>query len=79
MAVLLLPVPDKVALPMVVVPSLKVTVPVGVKPVVVAVKVTLWPITAVVALVVKVVVVLALVTVTTLAVEVLAASLASPA
>ena len=54
---LVLAVPVKVAVPMVMAPSLKVTVPVGTLPLTLAVKVTLTPTTAVVALVVKVVVV----------------------
>ena len=78
-AVLVLPVPANVPVPNVVAPSIKVTVPVGLSPVVLAVRVTLWPILAVAKLLVRVVVVAVALTVTLDAVEVLAVSSASPA
>ena len=78
-AVLVVPVPARVPDPKVVAPSMKVTVPVGVKPAVLAVRVTLWPILAVAKLLVKVVVVAVALTVTLVAIEVLAVSSASPA
>ena len=58
-AVLVAVVPVVLAVPIVVVPSLKVTRPVGLRPFTLAVKVTLTPTTVVVTLVVNVVVVAA--------------------
>ena len=60
-------------------PSLKTTLPVGVKPAIVAVIMTLWLTLAVVGLALSVVVVVTALTVMLLAVEVLVTSLLSPA
>ena len=67
------------AVPKVVVPSLNTMLPVGVSPVVVAVNVTLWPTIAVVGFALSVLVVVTALIVMLLAVEVLVASLLSPA
>ena len=71
LAVRVLPVPDSVPVPRVVVPSLKVMVPEGVTPVTVAVKVTAAPVVEGFRLEASVVVLADLVDVTVLAVEVL--------